>query len=374
MTTNSSVAVELGARSYPVHIGAGLLAEVADCVPVSLKGKRLFILTDANARPYADIVKAGVEKAGAESAFILAVPPGEGSKSMHWYETVLGWMLDHGVTRQSILFAVGGGVIGDLGGFAAATVLRGIDFVQVPTTLLAMVDSAVGGKTAIDMPQGKNVVGAFHQPLGVVADTDVLRSLPVRQMRAGYAEAVKHGVMGDAAFFAWLEQNGRDVLALRPEALAAFVAQNCRIKAAIVGEDEKESGRRALLNLGHTFGHALEVSCGYSEELLHGEAVAAGMMMALDLSMRLGYASQDDCRRVEAHLRDVGLPTGAGHLKNILTHDAAGLVQLMYADKKAEAGRLNFVLVKKIGESFVARGVAEQEALAVVQDALGGGS
>lgn len=374
MTTNSSVAVDLGARSYPVHIGAGLLAEIPDCVSAGMKGQRLFILTDPNARPYAEMVRAAIEKTGAENVFILVVPPGEGSKSLRWYEAVLTWMLDHGVTRQSLLFAVGGGVVGDLGGFAAATVLRGIEFVQVPTTLLAMVDSAVGGKTAIDMPQGKNLVGAFHQPVCVVADTDTLRTLPARHMRAGYAEAVKHGVMGDAAFFAWLEQNGRDVLALRGEALAAFVAQNCRIKARIVGEDEKESGRRALLNLGHTFAHALEVSCGYSEELLHGEAVAIGMMMALRMSARLGHISGDDCSRVERHLRDVGLPTEAGHLKDILAHDAAGLVQLMYADKKAEAGRLNFVLATKIGEAFIARGVAEQDALAVVQDALGGGS
>lgn len=369
MTNRKTIQVELGDRSYPIHIGAGLLGNIADLVPAKLKGQRIFILCDENTQPYAAQIKIVLEQtASVESVLTMALPPGEGSKSMAYFEKVLGWMLDHNVTRQSVLFAVGGGVIGDLAGFVAATVLRGIPFVQVPTTLLAMVDSSVGGKTAIDMPQGKNMVGAFHQPVSVIADTDVLKTLPPRHMRAGYAEAIKHAVLADATFFSWLEENGQAVLAQQPQELADFIEKNCRIKADIVAADEKESGKRALLNLGHTFGHALEVTCGYSEDLLHGEAVAIGMTMALTLSARLGYATQEDVARVMAHIRSSGLPVSLDHIRADFPFNTADLLRLMYADKKAETGRLVLILMRAIGEAFVAKDVAEADVVQVLND------
>lgn len=364
--------VALGDRSYPIYVGAGLLANIASLVPAKLKGQRIFILCDENTQNYAAQIKTALEKAAeVESVLTMALPPGESSKSMAYFEKVLGWMLDHNVTRQSVLFAVGGGVIGDLAGFAAATVLRGISFVQVPTTLLAMVDSSVGGKTAIDMPQGKNMVGAFHQPVSVIADTDVLKTLSPRHMRAGYAEAIKHAALADAGFFSWLEANGQAVLAQQPQALAVFIEKNCRIKADIVAADEKEAGRRALLNLGHTFGHALEVTCGYSEDLLHGEAVAIGMTMALILSARLGYATSGDADRVIGHIRASGLPVSLDHIRTDFPFKTDDLLRLMYADKKAETDRLVLILMRTIGDAFVAKDVTEADVVQVLNDFIG---
>lgn len=371
----NTVAVPLGDRSYNVHIGSGVLSMAAGFVsPFVSPGHHVaFILTDKNAEPYAATLKAALEQSGQCAAVhLLALPPGEETKSMQGYEKTLNWMLERGVTRKSVLFAVGGGVVGDLAGFAAATVLRGIAFIQVPTTLLAMVDSAVGGKTAIDMPQGKNLVGAFHQPHAVLADIDTLGTLPVRQMRAGYAEAVKHAVLGDVAFFEWLEDNGAAVLARDPAAVKAFVEKNCRIKAKIVAADEREGGQRALLNLGHTFGHALEVASGYSDKLLHGEAVAMGMMMAMKLSVRLGHLKEGDCQRVQTHLAKVGLPVDARAIKDSLATNINGLVQLMYADKKADTGSLTFILARGIGTAFVQTGVAESDVVAVLDESIGG--
>lgn len=367
----STVAISLGDRSYNVHIGSDILSMAAGFVPA---GQHIvFILTDKNAEPYAVALQAALERSGQCAAIhLLALPPGEETKSIQGYEKTLGWMLERGVTRKSLLFAVGGGVVGDLAGFAAATVLRGIAFIQVPTTLLAMVDSAVGGKTAIDMPQGKNLVGAFHQPQAVLADIDALATLPARQMRAGYAEAVKHAVLGDAAFFDWLEDNGAAVLARDPAAVMAFVEKNCRIKAEIVAADEREGGRRALLNLGHTFGHALEVASGYSDKLLHGEAVAIGMMMAMKLSVRLGHLKGEDCQRVQAHLAKAGLPVDAQAIKASLVTDIRGLVRLMYADKKAETGSLTFILARGIGAAFVQAGVAEDDIVPVLDESING--
>ncbi|HEY8189599.1 MAG TPA: 3-dehydroquinate synthase, partial [Micavibrio sp.] len=321
-----------------------------------------------------DRLKTVLSDGGVRAAFVYAVPPGEGSKTMRWYEKVLTWLLDHGVNRSSVLFAVGGGVVGDLGGFAAATVLRGIPFVQAPTTLLAQVDSSVGGKTAIDMIQGKNLVGAFYQPVSVLCDSDSLKTLSDRHRRAGYAEIAKYGLIRDESFFAWLERNGQAVCALEDEPLLHAIEASCRMKADIVAEDERETDMRALLNFGHTFGHALETSCGYSEKLLHGEAVSIGMMMALKLSARLGHLNERDISRVERHLREIGLPTGLQALRGILAHDAQGLARLMYADKKAEGGSLTFILMKKIGEAFVARHVPEQDVLAVINEFMHGAS
>lgn len=364
-----TIGVSLGERSYDINIGASILPEAVALIH-AVKGKRVFILSDENTRRYAEAVSILIQP-DAAGVFELVVPAGEESKSFAWYERVLTWMLDHTVTRQSVLFAVGGGVIGDLGGFAAATVLRGIDFVQVPTTLLAMVDSSVGGKTGIDTAQGKNLVGAFHQPIRVIADTDVLKTLPPREMRAGYAEAVKHGALGDAAFFAWLEENGAKVLALDPDAVARFVEANCRIKAAVVAEDEKESGRRALLNLGHTFGHALETAVGYEGGvLLHGEAVAVGMMLAARLSVALGHCGAEVPDRLRAHLLSVKLPTTIKDIRH--RFDAKALVLSMYGDKKAETRGLTFVLLREIGAAFVQKNVPEDAVLAVLEQSMKG--
>lgn len=366
----TAVSVDLGDRSYQVHIGQGLLAQVTGLIP-PMTGRLAFILTDTNTKSYGEVLKVQLEKSAA-AVHGLTLPPGEETKSFQWFEETLNWMLDHQATRQSVLFAVGGGVIGDLGGFSAASVLRGIDFVQVPTTLLSMVDSSVGGKTGIDTRHGKNLVGAFHQPVSVIADTDVLKTLPAREMRAGYAEAVKHGALGDAEFFEWLETNGEKVLALDNDALARFVEINCTIKAAIVAQDEKEAGRRALLNLGHTFGHALENAAGYSGVLLHGEAVAVGCVLAAQLSVHLNFCDVETLNRLRNHFRAVGLPTSIKDIAKTASYDPASLIKSMYGDKKAETGGLTFVLVNKIGDAFVQRRVAEDDVLAVLNQSIQG--
>ncbi len=365
--------VQLEDRSYPVRIGRGLIRECPEFLPFPLQGRTLFILTDVNARPYAESLRAVLEKrAGVAGVHLFPILPGEESKSLDWYEKILNWMLDSGVNRQSVLFAVGGGVVGDLGGFVAATILRGIPLVQIPTTLLAQVDSGVGGKTAIDMKQGKNLVGAFYQPSLVLCDLNTLETLNIRQRLAGYAEIIKYGFINDPDFFAWLEKNGRAVCDLEEHALAFAIETACRKKAEIVAQDEREADVRALLNFGHTFGHALEASTGYSDRLLHGEGVAVGMMMALALSQRLGYCDDEPRSRLGAHLRDIGLPTSIQDLKGIIHDDPATLVRLMYADKKAEAGGLTFVLARRIGAAFVARQVPEEDVLAVVQQSING--
>jgi 3-dehydroquinate synthase len=366
----TAVNVDLGDRSYQVHIGHGLLAQAMGLIP-PMTGRVAFILTDTNTKVYGEALKAQLAKSAA-AVHLFTVPPGEETKSFGWFEKTIDWMLDQQVTRQSVLFAVGGGVIGDLGGFSAASVLRGIDFVQVPTTLLAMVDSSVGGKTGIDTRHGKNLIGAFHQPVSVIADSDVLKTLPAREMRAGYAEAVKHGALGDAPFFGWLEANGQKVLALDPVALAKFVETNCAIKAAIVAQDEKEAGRRALLNLGHTFGHALENAAGYSGILLHGEAVAVGCVLAAQLSLRLNFCDAETLSRLRNHLKSAGLPTSIKDIAQTAAYDPAALVKSMYGDKKAETGGLTFVLLNKIGDAFVQRRVAEEDVMAVLKQSIQG--
>ncbi|HEY8191710.1 MAG TPA: 3-dehydroquinate synthase, partial [Alphaproteobacteria bacterium] len=307
MSTLHQVEVSLAERSYNINIGVGLLPRASEFLPFVSKGRTFFVLTDENVAPHADIVTAALKKSGAV-VHAMAIPAGETSKTMEMLSRVLSWVLDHGVTRQSVLFAVGGGVVGDLGGLAASLVMRGIPFVQVPTTLLAQVDSSVGGKTAVNMKQGKNLVGAFYQPVAVICDLDTLATLPKRELISGYAEIVKYALIDDAAFFEWLENNGAAVCAREPAALAHAIATSCRKKAAIVQEDEREAGRRALLNLGHTFGHALEAAAGYDGRFLHGEAVSIGMVMALELSRLMKLCSDDDVRRGVVVLSAAGLP------------------------------------------------------------------
>lgn len=350
------VPVGLGDRAYDVLVGEGLLEQAGRLIAPFQKRGRTAVVSDETvwglhgARLTAALAAAGIE------ALPVIVPPGEQTKSFEGLADVSDRLLALELDRGDIITAFGGGVVGDLAGFAAAIYKRGIDFVQIPTTLLAQVDSSVGGKTAIDTPRGKNLVGAFHQPRLVLADQTVLSTLPDREMRAGYAEIIKYGLLGDRVFFEWLEMNVAAVLARDPEALAHAVARSVEMKAEIVAEDEKEQGRRALLNLGHTFGHALESETGYGDALLHGEAVGVGMALAFRFSARLGLANGQDAERASRAIAASGLPT---RLRDVPGHpfDAGRLVMHMGQDKKAEAGRLTFILARALGDAFVAKDV-----------------
>lgn len=348
-----TVTVDLGTRSYPIHIGAGLLSQADTLIPLDLKGRKIFVLYDRNVRPHLDALVSTLET-GAEDVQTLALEGGEKSKSFDYLQTILDWLLDHHVDRQSVLVAMGGGVIGDVGGFAASIVLRGIPYVQIPTTLLAQVDSSVGGKTGINTAQGKNLVGAFYQPVAVLCDTATLETLPERELKAGYAEIVKYGLLGDADFYGWLEENGKKILSLSSAALAQAIERSCKAKASIVGSDEFEQagGRRALLNLGHTFGHALEAAAGYDGRLLHGEAVSIGMVLAFRLCVKMGLCPGQDAVRMENHLKSCGLKTEIRDIRPALTQSAGEVVDLMYHDKKASGGQIAFILVRRIGEAF----------------------
>ncbi|MBW7835188.1 MAG: 3-dehydroquinate synthase [Sphingomonadales bacterium] len=351
------VRVGLGARGYDIIVGPGILKDAGRYVAPLLTQRRTVIVSDETvARLHLDVLIAGLRREGI-AAETVTVPPGEGSKSFAGLETLIDRLLSLAVERGDVIMALGGGVIGDLTGFAASILRRGVDFIQVPTTLLAQVDSSVGGKTGINTRHGKNLVGAFHQPRLVLADIDALTTLPARELRAGYAEVVKYGLLGDAVFFNWLEAHGQKVLALEPAAVMRAVVASCRMKADIVAEDEREAGRRALLNLGHTFGHALEAELGFSDRLLHGEAVAAGMVLAFELSVRLGLCPASDATRVRQHLQAAALPVTASDIGAPLGVDA--LRRHMDQDKKVAGGRLTFVLAHGIGRAFLSRDVPE---------------
>lgn len=347
-----TVSVALGARGYDIHIGSGVLDRAGALIAPLARRRRLIVVSDANvARLHLARLTEVLTAAGLTSEAII-LPAGEASKSFAQFERLCEDILARGIERGDMLVAFGGGVIGDLVGFAAAVLLRGIDFIQIPTTLLAQVDSSVGGKTGINTRQGKNLVGAFHQPRLVLADTAVLDTLPARELRAGYAEVVKYGLIGDAAFFAWLETHGPALLAGDGPARQQAVRTSCEAKARLVAADEREAGARALLNLGHTFGHALEAEMGYGPALLHGEAVAIGMVMAYDLSVRLGMCPAADAARLRAHLDAVGLATAPGQA---VSHDWAGapLLAHMGHDKKVRDGRIVFVLSRGIGAAVL---------------------
>ena len=301
----------------------------------------------------------------------MTIPAGEASKGFDRLGELLDLCLDAGLDRKSFLVALGGGVVGDLGGFLAAILLRGIDYVQVPTTLLSQVDSSVGGKTAINTRHGKNLVGAFHQPRLVLADTDVLASLPRRELLSGYAEVAKYGLIDQPEFWSWLEQNAERVLALEPEALAQAVRVSCEAKAAVVALDEREGGARALLNLGHTFGHALEAEAGYGGQVLHGEAVAVGMALAFRHSARLGLCDAAAVARVEAHLTGVGLPVSPRQIMGQNPPSIDRLMARMASDKKAEAGKLTLILARGIGQSFIAKDADAAQVIETWRVALG---
>ncbi len=354
------VPVCLGDRSYNIHVGAGLIQQLGTLMKPVLARDFAVIVTDENVAPlHLEAAQTALAEAGVRTEAII-LPAGERTKCFAELENLTGQLLDLGVERDDTVIALGGGVIGDLTGFAASILRRGVRFAQVPTTLLAQVDSSVGGKTAINVSQGKNLIGAFYQPQIVIADVGVLETLPRRELLAGYAEVVKYGALGDADFFDWLEVNGPALLGTGAEALAMrteAVARSCATKAKIVAEDERESGVRALLNLGHTFGHALEAATGYSDKLIHGEGVALGMGLAFDLSSKLGFTSGQDGARLRAHLEAVGLKAHLAALDDRFSVDE--LMGHMAQDKKVSAGQMNLVLARKIGDAFVERGVDE---------------
>ena len=364
------VRVDLGARGYDILVGAGLLAAAGHHIRPLLLDPRVVVITDSNVAPlYLAAVETALGEADIESTAIT-LPAGEQTKDFAHLEKLADDLLAGQVGRDTMVVALGGGVVGDLAGFAAAITMRGMDFVQIPTTLLAQVDSAVGGKTGINTRHGKNLVGAFHQPRLVLSDIATLDSLPERELLAGYAEVVKYGLLGDAAFFGWLEANGLQLGGGDREARRHAVVTCCAAKAAIVAEDEREAGRRALLNLGHTFGHALEAQTGMGDALLHGEAVAIGMVLAFDLSARLGLCRPADARRVRRHLSELGLPVDLRGLAD-RSWSADGILAHMAQDKKVRGGRLGLVLVRGIGEAFVTHDVDAEDIRAVLDAALG---
>ncbi len=364
-----TVPVDLPGRAYEIIIGAGVLAEAGTRIAGMGGRKHISILTDRNvAQLHLQQLQDALAGAGLTSEALL-LPPGESTKCWAELEKSVEWLLSQKVERGDVVVAFGGGVIGDLAGFAAAILRRGVRFVQVPTSLLAQVDSSVGGKTGINSPSGKNLIGAFHQPSLVLADTALLGTLTARDFLAGYGEVVKYGLLGDAAFFDWLEAQGPALAAGDMEARIRAVQRSCEMKADIVQRDETEQGDRALLNLGHTFCHALEAATGYSDRLLHGEGVAIGCALAFELSARLGLCSQEDPSRVRAHLREMGMKVDIRDIPGDLP-DADGLLALMGQDKKVKDGKLRFILARGIGEAFITSDVPRSAVLGVLEDAL----
>ena len=367
MSAVERLAVALGARGYDIVIGRGLIAEAGALLAPVIRQKRVVIVTDRNvARPYLARFAASLDAAGIRHDAIT-LPPGEATKDFTHFARLCEDVLALGIERATAIIALGGGVVGDLAGFAAASLLRGLDLVQVPTTLLAQVDSSVGGKTAIDSVHGKNLIGAFHQPALVLADIDTLESLPRRELLAGYAEVVKYGLIRDRAFYDWLEAEAAALVAGNAAARQQAVRRSCAIKAAIVAADERETGERALLNFGHTFGHALEAATGFGERLKHGEAVALGMKLAFDLSARLDFCPPEAAARVGRHFATLGLPTSLSLLGDDAP-SAAALMALMLKDKKVRDGRVTLILPRDIGDAAICRDVAP----AVLADFLAG--
>lgn len=363
------VHVPLGDRAYDILIGPGLLARAGGEITSRLKGRKAAIITDEHVAPlYLEALMDGLQTDGIE-AVSLTLPAGEKTKSFDHLATVCDMVLAARIERNDAVIALGGGVIGDLAGFAAGIVRRGVRFVQIPTSLLSQVDSSVGGKTGVNSRHGKNLLGVFHQPDLVLADTSILDTLSPREFRAGYAEVAKYGLIDNPQFFEWLEKNWQKVFEGGPERIEA-IAVSCQSKADVVVEDEREMGRRALLNLGHTFGHALEAATQYdSARLVHGEGVAIGMVLAHEFSARLNLASPDDAKRVESHLKAVGLPTKMSDIPGELP-GADVLLDAIMQDKKVKGGKLTFILTRGIGQSFVADDVPSSEVLSFLKEKL----
>lgn len=371
MSKTVTVEVGLGDRAYDILIGSGLIARAGETISARLPGTRVAIVTDENvAASHLEALKSGLESGGVAVAATIALPAGEKTKGFAFLQEVVDAVLGAKLERRDAVVALGGGVIGDLAGFAAGIVRRGMDFVQIPTSLLAQVDSSVGGKTGINSARGKNLIGVFHQPKLVLADSGVLDTLPIREFRAGYAELAKYGLIDRPDFFAWLEKNWREVFE-GGDARIEAIAEACRAKADVVARDEFETGDRALLNLGHTFGHALEAATAYDgARLVHGEGVAIGMVLAHRFSARLNLASPDDAVRVEAHLKAVGLPTRIADIPGEMP-GADKLLDYITQDKKVSRGALTFILTRGIGQSFIAKDVPSSEVLAFLRDSLG---
>jgi 3-dehydroquinate synthase len=366
---NDTVTVGLGDRSYDIIVGTGLLARAGELIGPALRRPRTFIVTDANvAGLHLETLRGALAASGIESGFHV-LPAGEKTKSFGHLEELIGAMLDAKLERRDRVIALGGGVIGDLTGFAASILRRGIGFIQVPTTLLSQVDSSVGGKTGINTRHGKNLVGTFHQPSLVLADTGVLDTLPRRELGAGYAEVLKYGLIRDVAFFDWLEAHGAEVMDGDEAARAYAIATSCRAKAEVVAADEFETGDRALLNLGHTFGHALEAETGYGDRLLHGEGVAIGMVLAFELSARLGLCAPQAPVLIRRHLRMLGLPASPADISGARL-DARTLIGHMAQDKKVKDGKITFVLARGIGQAFMTSDVDAAAVEDMLNDAL----
>ncbi len=364
-----TVTVPLGARAYDIRIGPDLLARAGTEIDRLARKPRVAIVTETRvAALHLAVLRASLGERNV-TAEALELEPGEATKGWAALERTVEWLIARRIGRDDLVIAFGGGVIGDLAGFAAAVLRRGVGLVQIPTTLLAQVDSSVGGKTAINSPSGKNLIGAFHQPRIVLADTSLLDTLPAREFLSGYAEVAKYGLLGDAAFFAWLEVNAPSLRAGDPAARQHAVRRSCEMKAAVVARDETERGDRALLNLGHTFGHALEAATGYSDRLLHGEAVSIGCVLAFELSSRLGLCAQEAPSRVAAHFEAMGMKRRLGDIPGPLPGPEA-LVELMGQDKKVRDGRIAFVLARGIGETFVARDVDPASVADLLREAL----
>ncbi len=362
------VNIDLSDRSYDITIGSDLLSSFCNFLPFDITGKKAFIITDNNVEPYARNVQKTLIENGALFSEVLVFPHGEKTKSYDNLIKAHEWMLENNIHRNSVIFAVGGGVIGDLSGFAASTILRGVPYVQVPTTMLSQVDSSVGGKTGINTKYGKNLAGSFYQPQAVIADIGTLKTLPKRELLAGYAEVVKYGLIADLEFFDWLVENGQNVLNLDVDAVSHAIEVSCRSKAAVVQADEREGGIRALLNLGHTFGHALEAAAGYDGSLLHGEGVSIGTVMAFDLSVKMGLCAQKDASKVCAYFKSIGLPVHAGSI-NASVDD---LIATMRRDKKAVDNKMMFILARSIGDAFITQGVDETMVRDILSKSLEG--
>ena len=369
-TTPNTVDVSLGERSYQIHVGTDILIEAGKLLEPVLQQKRVVVVSDENviALHHARLADS-LESSGIEHNSI-ALPAGEHVKSFQHLEMLLDRLLEMRIERGDAIVALGGGVIGDLAGFAASILRRGVDVIQAPTTLLAQVDSSVGGKTAINTRFGKNLIGTFHQPKLVLADTETLATLPDRDMRSGYAEVLKYGLIDQPDFFGWLEANGARVISRDPEATRHAVVTSCQAKARVVSADERENGSRALLNLGHTFAHALEAEVAYEGRLTHGEAVAIGIVMAFDLSTSLGLCPAEDAARVRRHIAGIGLPTSATSVPGLESIRPETLVGHMRQDKKVRGQRLTFILCHGIGQAFVTSDVDEQAVIAMLGEEL----
>ncbi|HIJ63447.1 MAG TPA: 3-dehydroquinate synthase [Rhodospirillaceae bacterium] len=366
----SAIRVLLGDRSYDIHVGQGLLAQAGTLMRPVLSSGSVFVVTDENVEPlHLAKLKDSLDAAGLDHHGVV-LPAGEQTKSFAHLEALLDTMLDAGCERHTAVIAFGGGVVGDLAGLAASLLLRGVPLVQIPTTLLSQVDSSVGGKTGINTTQGKNLVGSFYQPRIVLADTDLLETLSPRELRSGYAEVVKYGLIDDPGFFLWLESHGKSLLAGNGRKRKHAVLTSCAAKARVVMADEREHGSRALLNLGHTFGHALEADSGYGELLTHGEAVSIGMLMAFELSRRLGLCPEEDVARLRRHLGQTGLPTALPERAD-MPWNAERLMEHFIRDKKVRDGKAVFVLARGIGKAFLSAEVPEDVLLAMLREATG---